>query len=492
MLVTVFALVVALQDLKAIEALASKNPSAANYRALADAYLLAEQYDRASAIFFKASTMYAKLGDPNAAKVLKTQGERYETKIDIFYERPASGSTFTGAINEPKTGCYIGAFIDREDGIERTFVGNGQTHRDPQDFDKAVGKKHASYFTYLAYGRPFPTEWVHRLKNRAAAAHIAWEPRSIGAVQDDNYLRRFARDCRNSGVPIFLRFAGEMNGDWTRYHDDPEGYKRMFRMVADVMHDEAQNVAMVWCPNDMPENQISSFFPGDDAVDWVGVNFYSVLYNDGNRARNAEWRNPADSLKFVYNTYARKHPIMIGEWAATHMSVVDEVPRPDFAIDKIGQLYSALPRLYPRVKAVHWLSMNTIEHAMPGRQLNDFSLMSDSSVFEKYKSSISSDYYLNMVLPGVASPIEFAALTDGTSVSGKVRFSAVVKTYEQRPAVIWNVNGDPSSPKKDVGTYEVSVDTKRLGTKKAVFAVVVKDSKGRTAGKKEVRLELAN
>lgn len=491
-LLTLAALALTRQDIRSLEAATSRNPSAANYRALADAYVANEKFDQASAAFFKASSLYAKVGDSNAAKVLLTQGQRYETKIDLFYERPATGSTYSGAINEPKTGCYLGAFIDREDEIGGSFVGNGQTHRDPGEFDKAIGKKHAVYFTYLAYGRPFPAQWVNRLKSRAAAAQIAWEPRSIRSVHDDDYLHRFAADCRSSGVPIFLRFAGEMNGDWTSYHDDPEGYKSMFRLVARVMHDEAPNVAMVWCPNDIPEGTIVSYFPGDDAVDWVGVNFYSVLYNDGNQARNAEWRNPADSLRFIYNAYSLKHPIMIGEWAATHHSVVDDLDRPDFAIDKIGQLYASLPRIYPRVKAVDWLSMNTIEHAMPGRQLNDFSLLSDATVAAKYRSSISSDYYLNMVLPNVASPIEFARLNDGQTLSGKVRLSAVVKTYENRPSVAWSVNGDLSSPKTEVGAYEVSVDTKRLGGKDATFMVIVKDSKGRVAGRKSIHLTLAN
>ena len=28
----------------------------------------------------------------------------------------------------------------------------------------------------------------------------------------------------------------------------------------------------------MPQSNIASFYPGDDAVDWVGVNIYSVTY----------------------------------------------------------------------------------------------------------------------------------------------------------------------------------------------------------------------
>ncbi|HWA84432.1 MAG TPA: glycosyl hydrolase [Fimbriimonadaceae bacterium] len=485
------------QNLHDLEQVVQRHPDAANYRALADAYVRAEQYDRASAAFFKAGSLYAKLGDSNAARALHTQGERYETKIDLFYERPLTDQTRkvndTGARLEPAYGCYVGAFIDREDALDTGFIGNGQSHKDPLAFDQATGKHHAVFFTYLSYGRPFPTRWIAALRRAGAAAQIAWEPRTVSSVRNDNSLRDFADECAESHTPIFLRFAGEMNGDWTVYHGDPEAYKTMFRLVAKVMHERAPNVAMVWCPNDIPENRIADYYPGPESVDWVGVNFYSVIYNDGDRARGAEWRNPADSLRYVYETYSRLHPIMIGEWAATHRSSVDNVERPDFAIDKIGQLYAALPRLYPRVKAVHWLSMNTIEHAMPGRRLNDFSLLDEPTVVAKYKEMVAPSYYLESVSsdPGQAAPIEYSPLTPGATIGGKVKLSVVVKTYEQRPSVIWTVNGDPASPKTEPGPYEVSVDTARLHAKEAIVSVAVKDSKGGLAGRREVVVKVS-
>jgi hypothetical protein len=492
MIVLAVLLTLSLQDLRNLERTVQRQPNASNYRALADAYVRSEQYDLASAAFSKASVLYGKLGDSNAAKVLQTYAERYETKINLFYERPLSDATKTGnqtdALFEPAYGCYLGAFIDREDALDSGFIGNGQSHKDPQAFNAATGKHHATFFTYVSYGRPFPVRWLANLRQRGAAAQIAFEPRSTQSVRDDAYLRGFARDCADSHTPIFLRFASEMNGDWTPYHGDPEAYKTMFRTVARVMHTIAPNVAMVWCPADIPEDRIASYYPGKDAVDWVGLNFYSVLYNDGDRSRAAEWRHPADQIRYVYNTYSKVHPMMIGEWAASHRSVVDDVARPDFAINKIGQFYAAIPRMYPRMKAVHWLSMNTIEHALPGRQLNDFSLLADSTVAAKYKEMVSSPYYLdNVPSRGVSTaPTEYAQLNGGVTLYGKVKLSAVVKSYQQRPSVIWVVNGDPSSPKTEPGAYEVSLDSTKLRAKEAVISVVVKDSKGRIAGRKEV------
>lgn len=478
---------------KSLESATKNNPMAANWRALADAYVDAGMLSKASNAFYQASTAYEKLGDPNAAKVLEIQGQRYETKIGLFYERCPDHEhlkqNYTGAKYEPVSGCYLGAFVDREDGVESTFMSNDQIHRDPEEFEDKVGHEHAIYFTYLGYGRPFPRGWTDVLYQARAAAHIAFEPRDLDAVQDDEYLKQFAADARRSGVPVFLRYAGEMNGSWVPYGQDPEKYKEKFRLVAHRMHQDAPNVAMVWCPNEIPENRIDLYYPGDDAVDWVGVNFYAVTYNDADRARGAEWMNPADKLRYVYDTYSKKHPIMIGEWAATSFSVVDKLPRPDYAQTKIAELYNALPRIYPRVKAVNWLSMNTIKHAMPGRQLNNYSLLEAPRVAAAYTRAISSPYFIQAVPKSIAitAPVEVAPLTEGTAVTGKVRFSAYVKTYDQRPKVQWSINGQAVYTTDVPGNYDFELDAdKQKGP--LTIGVEVFDGKGQPAGKSSVKI----
>ena len=62
----------------------------------------------------------------------------------------------------PITVCYLGANIDREDTIDDTFMDGDQVYRTPDAFNQSVGKHHAMFFTYLAYGREFPAHWVKR------------------------------------------------------------------------------------------------------------------------------------------------------------------------------------------------------------------------------------------------------------------------------------------------------------------------------------------
>jgi hypothetical protein len=254
---------------------------------------------------------------------------------------------------------------------------------------------------------------------------------------------------------------------------------------------------MVWCPNEIPEVTIPSYFPGDDAVDWVGVNFYSVIFNDGDRARGASWRNPADALSYVYKTYSAKHPMMVGEWAATHKSVVDHVDHSEFAVDKIGQFYAALPRVYPRVKAVHWLSMNTEIYADGPRKLNDFSLLDSPEVADAYSKAIAPSYFLSQATPPAPTdsdaPQKIVALSSGTLFKGTVALSAYVRSYDQRPHVTYILGGTRSYD-ADVlpGAYGIDVDTRDFANGPLQVVVQVRDSRGRLVGRQAVTVTVRN
>ena len=141
---------------------------------------------------------------------------------------------------EPPSGCYIGAFIERDSAVKGGNIAA---------FEELTKKKHASYFTYVGYGMPFPSDWVAKVKKTGAAPHVAFEPNNgLAEVKDSPYLRAWARDAARAQCPIFLRWASEMNGPWTKYGGNPSLYKEKFALVSKIMKEEAPNVAMVWTP----------------------------------------------------------------------------------------------------------------------------------------------------------------------------------------------------------------------------------------------------
>lgn len=109
------------------------------------------------------------------------------------------------------------------------------------------------------------------------------------------------------GTRYLLRFAPEMNGTWYSWGQQPTAYVDAFRLLADVVHEQLPGAAMVWSPvygagypygaayGDVDPDRVADadaldtdgnrrldgdddpygpFFPGVDAVDWVGLTLY--------------------------------------------------------------------------------------------------------------------------------------------------------------------------------------------------------------------------
>ena len=286
---------------------------------------------------------------------------------------------------EPPAGCYVGAFVDRDLTVQGDFA----------KFQQMTQKKHASYFTYVAYGRPFPRAWVEKVKAARAAPHIALEPNDgLEMVRDDAYLRQWAREAAAANCPIFLRFASEMNGSWTAYHRNPSLYAQKFQLVSQVMQQEAPNVAMVWTPFAIPQENIPAYYPGDIYVDWVGVNIYSVYVHDGKADRRADHEDPVEFLRYVYSLYAHRKPIQISEFAATHYCKATKKETVDFAIEKMTRLYQSLKTQFPRVKMINWFCLDT---DAAGLADNNYSLTDNERVLQTYQALIADPHFLSDV-----------------------------------------------------------------------------------------------
>jgi len=287
---------------------------------------------------------------------------------------------------EPERGVYLGAYVLQDDTIGQSM----------SQFNSLMGKQHASYFKYVGYGKPFPQEWAEEVKAAGAFPHIAWEPNNgLEEVQDDAYLRQFADEAEELGVPVFLRFASEMNGTWTNYSGDPELYKKKWRLVHSVFQERAPSVAMVWTVLAMPEKTIESFYPGDDYVDWVGVNVYNVMYHNGSFKQKADHEDPLDLLSYVYNRFSRTKPIQLSEFGVSHYNVTDGRQTVDFAKEKLARLYGNLQEKFPRIKAVFYFDVNNVAAENEARRINDYSLTNEQQLIDAYKQAVADPYFLS-------------------------------------------------------------------------------------------------
>lgn len=407
--------------------------TAAEWRQVAERAVKVADYATAQSAYQREAELYRAKGYTQAALAEEAKANLYKTDLQLFVlAKPEQSSRMSRL--EPVAGCFVGAFIDRDDNLD-SHHWQSQKHGDIPQFNKKVGKEHASFFMYRGYGSPFPYEWAQYVKSQGSIPHIAWEPGDIDEVKDDGYLENFLADAARLDHPVILRFASEMNGEWTRYSRDPVKYRAAFRLVYQKSR-LAPKVALMWCPNTVPQASIKDYYPGDDAVDWVGVNFYSVPFLDNDPKRPGDKIHPVDHLDFVYRTYSATKPIAIGEWAASHQSALSPQDFVPFAQNKIAQLYSALPTKYPRVKLVSWYDCNNIRHARAERKLNNFLLTEPEPLLTTYRESVASDYFLGA--GESAATKSYHPLQGEWSTEQSSELRIYLKSYDPRPRVYFS------------------------------------------------------
>lgn len=394
-----------------------------------------------------------------------------------------ASANYTAQKFEPRIGCYIGAFLDLDSTNTDTYVDQvGKTRRLPRSFEEKTGREHATYFYYMGYGSRTAHDWIARLGNDGKIVHIALEPNNgLEWVKNDAYLVNLAKAFAESRTPIFLRFASEMNGPWVKYSGNAKLYREKFRLVAEVMKEHAPNVAMVWCPYATPTTPIKQFYPGNDVVDWIGVNMYSVTYHNQNKNQPAKHIHPTEMLDYVYRVYSKYKPIMIGEFGATHFSALENKSTAEFANRSILALYSALPRKYPRVKCINYFNANNL--VLDHRKNNNYAVTQNPSVLQTYKSAVASPYFLSYVVDqnGYPQPNPYAVpvsgeaptaletlpetplpIKAGQTLSGKIMLSGWVKDHSGATTLRFQVDGRTFHHGKTKGEWQVELDTRKL------------------------------
>ena len=395
--------------------------TAAAARAWGEAKERAAQYEAAASAYEQEAMLRQRTGDPQGAEVQHRRALRIKTDVALAVTGNVPVLSKKLAKLEPLAGCYLGALDD--------YIGRN----DADEFARRIGRPLALCYDYSPYGARFPIEWARRQARAGRAIQIAWEPRDIRAVRDDEYLNRWARDAADSGVPIFLRFGGEMNGNWTPWGRDPAAYRRAFRLVHTVINRYASNVALVWAPGAVPTYNLDLYYPGDDVVDWVGISLYLVRYYDDSLSRPAWQDGPASFIAPFYAKYATRKPLCLTECGVSRRSRVEGREADDYAAARIDDLLDAIKIRYPRLKMFCWFTRNNLELAQEGRRLNDYSLPEGSGALASFRSAINDPYFLSRF--GDVPPYQYQIV--GGHLPGGYRgsLSAAISTYSLHPTL---------------------------------------------------------
>jgi hypothetical protein len=162
----------------------------------------------------------------------------------------------------------------------------------------------------------------------------AYQLKKITDGDYDDYIRRYAIALKKFEYPVFLRFAHEMNGNWYPWggsvnNNSPEDYIYAWQHLHSIFTQEnATNVIWLWTPNEPffddsghDTSQFSSYYPGDEFVDWVGFSAYNWGdYQQFSVDRSfLELISPSYEILQTYNK-----PIMLAETNSVGVGVEKE------------------------------------------------------------------------------------------------------------------------------------------------------------------------
>ncbi|GLV59316.1 hypothetical protein KDH_61430 [Dictyobacter sp. S3.2.2.5] len=273
-----------------------------------------------------------------------------------------------------------------------------------RNYEKDSGKNVSVLLSYQAWGdhsNGFPDDWTTPVREDGAIPMITWEPwktapfpqennepdyalKNISEGKFDAYITQWAKDARAWRYPFFLRFAPEMNGDWTPWSESINSnqagdFVKAWKHVHDIFTAHGvTNATWVWCPNieNVSDNTpISEYYPGDAYVDWTAMDGF----NWGTTSQYNAWLPFAKVFGPTYNDIMKitSKPMIISETGT--------VERGGNKAAWITDAYSVeLPDNFPNIKGIVWFNQITQQ---------DWRIESSSAAQQAFSQAIKAPHY---------------------------------------------------------------------------------------------------
>ncbi|MFN0070050.1 MAG: glycoside hydrolase family 26 protein [Chloroflexota bacterium] len=287
----------------------------------------------------------------------------------------------------PPTGTSVGAqapFLGVEPGFTSMMLGVYRPPlpndlREVDVYESLAERRLAILHWYALWGgwkSDFNLRDLELTAERGSIPLISWEPwsglpydpqwtlrESILSGRNDDYIESWARGLAQYGKPVLLRFAHEMHGSSFPWSTGVNGnsvddYVMSWQRVRVIFSRyETKNVQWVWNPNSIGDTAphvyepiYQSLYPGDDAVDWVGLDIYDTGPELDWGA--PYWRSLPEILDGSYQalTPITCKPIILAEVGSA--TIGDD--KAAWIRDGLG---SQLPQRFPRVRAVVWFDV---------------------------------------------------------------------------------------------------------------------------------------
>lgn len=330
---------------------------------------------------------------------------------------PATTSpTKSVSFNGDWDGCVISMFVQDEGG---TYPKDGIAA--VKNFEALIAHEIGSIMWFPTFEDEFPTTAAQEAIANGLVPHITWELfwpsknynthpvkgamfhgfAEVLAGEHDDYIDRFANAAAEFGQPIMIRFLHEFNGNWYVWSGNKNGAEKggpanvvkVWRYVVDRFNAVgADNVLWLWVPHgpsidrsDDVWNDIEHYWPGEDYVDWIGLDAYNWYPKDpwgGERP----YRDFDNLFKDLYqdSVALSDKPIMIAEFGSSEFDY-NGITKADWITDTFNKIKTE----YPRIKMLTWFQIN---------KERDWRVNSSPESLDAFKKAMQDPYYKGRVI----------------------------------------------------------------------------------------------
>jgi hypothetical protein len=292
------------------------------------------------------------------------------------------------------------------------------------------------------------------------------------------------------GTQQLVRFAPEMNGTWIAWGQQPTAFTDAFTLVADTVHEGDSGTLMVWAPSygsgypfGLAEGRLDTisatdlakldtdgdgeitesddpyepYYPGDDAVDWVGQTMFYFGKGESTASAGIEvpltrnelavggevakrfdetWGYVVDQDDNFYDRFAVGHdrPMLL-DTGALYDDSVDGATELEVKQGWWRQVLAATAER-PLIQAISWLEVEREEAEADGREV-DWRATDDPQIAEALLADLQAD-----------DRIEFGPVTDeitprdGSAATVQVREADDSSTGgDQMSFIVWCAAG---------------------------------------------------
>ncbi|GLW28367.1 glycoside hydrolase family 26 protein [Actinoplanes regularis] len=249
------------------------------------------------------------------------------------------------ATQKADAGCVTGKKLVPSCGVLWGGAAGGFTGK-PRDlehrnWEKLSGRTATIFHTYHKGNEPFPTKAEIAMTNEPANPRVLltnWKVdygttwAAVARGEQDKRIDAFAARAKAYGKDFFLALNHEPENDVKPRAGsgmEAKDYAAMYRHTIQRLRAKGATnvinvVALMGNEKWMAQSWWKDLYPGDDVVDWIGLDSYSSVekgYHYGDFAtlldRKAKGKNALGFYDWAVTKHAGK-PLMIAEWGAYH------------------------------------------------------------------------------------------------------------------------------------------------------------------------------